>query len=125
MILKNLSPSKIFLKTGHDVIFSNSRFRAVFFRMRLFCPFTQDRHRKVTGPCWYNQELCSEKNVRISDPNETRSETERGPKKGVLKIPGKHFPMLSRSFETTFIFAPYKTFFLQNFSKSRNQGTIP
>ena len=31
MILKNLSPSKIFLKMGHDVIFSNSRFTAVLF----------------------------------------------------------------------------------------------
>ena len=30
MILNNLSPSKIFLKMGHDVIFSNSRFTAVF-----------------------------------------------------------------------------------------------
>ena len=26
MILKNISPSKIFLKMGHDVIFSNARF---------------------------------------------------------------------------------------------------
>ena len=45
-----------------------------FFRMRLFCPFTQDRHRKVTGPCWYDQELCPEQFFRISDPNKTRSE---------------------------------------------------
>ena len=35
MILKNLSPSKIFLKMGHDtVIFSNSRFTAVFLHQK-------------------------------------------------------------------------------------------
>ena len=66
-----------------------------FFRMRLFCPFTQDRHKKVTGPCWYDQELCPEQFFRISDPNETGSEAERGPKKCVLKTPGKHFSMHS------------------------------
>ena len=34
MILKNLSPSKIFLKMGHDVIFSNPRFTAVFLHQK-------------------------------------------------------------------------------------------
>ena len=34
MILKNLSPSKIFLKMGDDVIFSNSRFTAVFLHQK-------------------------------------------------------------------------------------------
>ena len=33
MILKNLSPSKIFLKMGHDVIFY-SRFTAVFLHQK-------------------------------------------------------------------------------------------
>ena len=34
MILKNLSPNKIFLKMGHDVIFSNSWFTAVYLHQK-------------------------------------------------------------------------------------------
>ena len=34
MILKHLSPSKIFLKMGHDVIFSNSWFTAVYLHQK-------------------------------------------------------------------------------------------
>ena len=61
--------------------------------MRLFYPFTRDRHRKVIGPCWYGQDTCSEQFLRVSDLNEARSEAQRGPKKGVLKTPEKHFSM--------------------------------
>ena len=39
MILRNLSPSRVFLKMGHDVIFSNSRFTAVFFIRNLWNVF--------------------------------------------------------------------------------------
>ena len=80
MILKNLSPSKIFLKMGHDVIFSNARF---------------------TG-------------------NETRSEARK-------KVFKKHlentFLCIPDRLRLTLFFAPYKTYFFQNFYKSRNQGT--
>ena len=79
----------LFLVFVHNVILCD------FFRMRLFYPFTRDRHRKVIGPCWYGQDTCSEQFLRVSDLNEARSEAKQGPKKVVFKTPGKHFSMHS------------------------------
>ena len=93
--------------------------------MRLFYPFTRDRQRKVIGPCWYGQDICSEQFLRVSDLNEVRSEAQRGPKKGVLKTPENTFLCISDHLRPTLFFAPYKTFFFQIVSMSRNQGIIP
>ena len=69
--------------------------------MRLFYPFTRDRHRKVIGPCWYGQDTCSEQFLRVSDLNEARSEAKRGPKKVVFKTPGKHFSIYLSSLQSS------------------------
>ena len=90
----------------------------------LFCLFLWDRHWKVIGYCWYDEGLCSEQYLRVSDLNEARGDARRRPKKSFSKTPGKHFSMHFWSFGTKLIFSPLENFFFRNFFKSQVSGVL-
>ena len=89
MILKNLSPSKKFLKMGHDVIFFNFTVYGCFSSSEIYGMYFYWLDMMVFTT--YN-DPCSEQFLCISDLTEARSEAR---KKCVFKTPVKHLSMHS------------------------------